>query len=94
MRYPYVEIAVSIGGWSAVGEALPDTGYNGTVIIPSGCIDDIDAPFERGHIYLADRRDVRVNTWEGEVDLGGKTFTIQIHALEMSSSSGERCWTS
>jgi predicted aspartyl protease len=81
MEYPLVEVAVAVGAWSAVGEALPDNGYSGEMIIPMDVALGIDTPPDQDQLFVADGRGVAVDAWDGELEFAGQTFRVSIKAL-------------
>jgi predicted aspartyl protease len=80
-EYPLIEIGVSVGSQTFFGDALPDTGYDGTLIIPETLRREIDAPAVRRTILMADRHEVRVFSWRGTLHLGERSFRLRMHAF-------------
>jgi predicted aspartyl protease len=79
--FPLIEIGVVIGSESLVGEALPDTGYNGAVIIPIDVGHQLGAPSEEVRLTMADGFRVPVEAWVGELLIGNRTFEVSVRAL-------------
>lgn len=80
-HYPYLDIVLSIGTSELLGEALPDTGYDGDVIVPRLLASEIAAAPIQSVLRMADQHPVHVDTWDGQLDLNGAPFTVQISAF-------------
>jgi predicted aspartyl protease len=80
-RFPSIEITVSVGTWSEGHLALCDTGCSSGVIVPAQAVEAIDAPFEYERFALGDTRVVDVPTWDGSVEIEGRTFETRVSAI-------------
>ena len=80
-RFPSIEIIVSVGSFSESAEALCDTGCSSGVIVPASYAEAIDAPFEWEPFELGDGRVVDAPTWDGSVDLEGRSFEARVSAI-------------
>src|SRR5207244_10414575 len=79
--FPLVDVAVIVGSQEFVGEALPDTGYDGWVIIPTEVGAEILQDAERTRLRLADGSRVWAETWEGHLLIDNQTFETEVHSL-------------
>jgi len=79
--YPLVEVAVTIGAETFLGEALPDTGFDGSVIVPISLASEIDLVPDLVTIRMADGHRVAVDAWEGELALADRSFAVQVRAF-------------
>jgi hypothetical protein len=80
-EYPLLQLGVIIGSQSFVGEALPDTGYDGTVIVPANVGREVERKAALKMLQLADGRVVHARTWAGRLLLETRTFRVTVHAL-------------
>jgi predicted aspartyl protease len=78
LDYPLIEIAIRIGSQSFLGEALPDTGYDGSVIVPVSVAEEITVNPETRVIGMPDGFSVTVNSWEGELMLEDRNFDVSV----------------
>jgi hypothetical protein len=61
-----------------VGAALPDTGFDGQVIVP----EEIGNEEAGEHsLVVADGFSVRVDTWEGQLMIADRLWRVGVHAL-------------
>jgi len=79
--YPLLEIAVIIGSQSFVGEALPDTGFDGDVIIPLSVGEEVLKGSEEVVLQVADGFDILVEARGGELLLADRSFEVAVRAL-------------
>jgi len=79
--YPLIDVAVIIGNEEFYGEALPDTGYDGTVIIPRRYGDEILLDAEQVILTMANGHEMEVNTWDGCLLLEDQSFTVLVQAF-------------
>jgi predicted aspartyl protease len=79
--YPLVEVCVSVGLHTFFGEALPDTGYVGAVIIPEEIGREVDVPVQRRVLTMADGYHRSVVSWMGLVAIEEKVFRVRVNAL-------------
>ena len=80
-EYPLIEVAVMVEHQEFLGEALPDTGYDGSVIIPAYLItEDLGIP-EFTSLRMADNTAWDVETWEGRLLIEDRTFEVPVHAF-------------
>ena len=64
-------------------EAIVDTGYNGTLTLPSALIADLELPFRRqGWAVLGDGQEISFRVYEGTVLWNGKVRRIAIDAAD------------
>jgi predicted aspartyl protease len=70
-----------VGTETFIADALPDTGYDGAVIIPAELSSEILAPMERRSLGIADKRGVKVQSWRGLVLIEDRTLKVRIHAF-------------
>ena len=80
-RFPYVEIEVSIGTWSFVESAYIDTGFEGGLLIPSYLKDEVLAGYVLTPLEVADGAVVLAPQWDGQLELNGHKFRIEVSAL-------------
>lgn len=80
--YPFLEIAVTIGADTLFGEALPDTGYDGALIVPVEFRREIATAAERRILTMPDRHQVLVDSWDGKLLLGDRSFDVRIYAFD------------
>lgn len=81
IEYPLIEIALTIGTWDVVDFAWPDTGFEGGVAIPTGAGREVLAEPGVKRIRLADGSMRSVPTWDGTVEIEGRTFDAEVIAL-------------
>jgi predicted aspartyl protease len=79
--YPFVEFELVIGTWDTAEEALPDTGFDGGVVIPEDAGVEIATLADVGHIRLADGVSLKVPSWRGQLSLNGWSCRVEVIAL-------------
>jgi predicted aspartyl protease len=83
--YPLVEFVLSVGTWDTDGEAYPDTGFEGGLALPVTVGREILADPDTILLRMADGTVRQVDAWEGELELNGRRFLVEVVAL------GSRC---
>jgi hypothetical protein len=81
MRYPELQLILSIGTMDLEIEAWLDTGFEGGVTIPASMEHDILANAGDSTIQLADGHRMRVPTWIGTVEIADAVFPCEVIAL-------------
>ncbi len=76
-----MEVVVSIGTWSFVEWAYIDTGFEGGLLIPAYLKDEILAGYILTPLEVADGAIVLAPQWDGQLELNGNTFRIEVSAL-------------
>lgn len=79
--YPSVDVVVTVGTQEFFGEALPDTGYDGAIIVPLEVGDAVLAEADIDSLALADDRTVLAETWNGRVLIEDHEFEVIVRAL-------------
>ena len=80
-EYPLLEVAVVIGTETFFGEALPGTGYGGTVIIPLDVASELERSGHRSFLTMADGHRSAADFWVGSLLLEDRTFRVEVYAL-------------
>lgn len=78
---PLIDVAVVIGTQSFLGEALPDTGYDGSVIVPIDVGDEVLDSSNRRRLRMADNHPVTVDSWEGQLLVEDRVFDTSVSAF-------------
>jgi predicted aspartyl protease len=79
--FPLVEFTLSTGTSDIGGEALPDTGFEGGVIIPVGVGREIISTGVLAPWRMADGTVRTVRTWTGTLVLDEHSFRTEVLAL-------------
>ena len=79
--YPLIEFSLAIGVWEIVDAALPDTGYDGAMLIPAGVGREVASPASVTDLWLPDRSRHAVRGWSGRLLLGSARFDVEVVAF-------------
>lgn len=80
-EYPLIDIGVVIGSQTYFGEALPDTGYDGAVIIPADTAIDVERPGEQSTLRVADGHVLTVEKWDGQIHIANRCVNEEVRAF-------------
>jgi hypothetical protein len=81
MRYPEVQVILSIGTMDLEIEAWLDTGFEGGIAIPASMEHDILASAGESTVQVADGHQIIVPTWMGSVEIAEAVFQCEVVAL-------------
>jgi hypothetical protein len=79
--YPLIEFLLRVGAWDVVDEILPDTGYDGAVIVPAGVGREIASEPEIGELPLAGGEVHRALMWDGMISIENHEFPVRVPAF-------------
>jgi predicted aspartyl protease len=79
--YPLVELALRVGGTEFTDTALPDTGFDGDLILPRSFSRELAGRRFRDTLVTAGSEVYEVDAWPGVLMLEDRLFRVRVKAF-------------